>query len=155
MNKLGRTRQVLLYMFVVVCLVTYWALVLSSCSMSKAFKTEPAKQQSPITSQAIPVDQVDLDGDGHISISEQHNLTSHTPGVLPVFLCIAGATVCVTGLCAWWCRRSREEPHEESHDHTTSDTLIQETQHTPPPTHTSDDDDWLDSEQDFDGIQRR
>lgn len=143
MNRLGRVRHM--------CWVVCWTLVIAGCSMSKAFKTEPAKQQSPITSQAIPVDQVDLDGDGHISISEQHNLTSHTPGVLPVFLCIAGATVCVTGLCAWWCRRSREE----SHDHTTSDTLIQETQHTTPPTRTSDDDDWLDSEQDFDGIQRR
>lgn len=154
MIKPEQMKRVLLYVLVVTCLVTYWTLVLSACSMNRTLKPKPAKQQSMITTQAIPVDQVDLDGDGQISISEQHNLTSHTPGVIPVFLCVAGATVCVTGLCAWWCRRAREEPPEQSPDITPSDTLIQETQRPTRHSSKSGDGDWLDSEQDFDGVQR-
>ncbi len=134
-----------------------WILVLCSCVGNKQARTgtgsntgvKPAQQQKIITT--IPVNQIDTDGDGQLSQSEQQQLTTHDNHALLTFLCISGATIimCVGG--AWVTCRHRRTPVITD----TSDTPTTPEPVTPDTTDTSDGGDWLDSGQDFSGDSRK
>ena len=135
--------------------------------------TQPAKQQkisTPVsdTHATISVDQIDLDRDGHLSITEQqliHSQPAHHVAII-TFVCIAAA-VCVTLIiCMWFTRRgvNPDDPASDSSD--SSDTSEPPEiddgngvilNHAPPqtPPDQADGGDWLDSEQDFMGDRRR
>ena len=129
-------------------------MVLCSCvgrsgqsTKSNGSGVKPAQQQKISTT--IPVNQIDLNGDGLISQSEQQQLTTHDNHALLTFLCISGATIimCVSG--AWVTCRHRATP-DTSHNSVTPD-ISTRAPDTPVTTDTSDGGDWLDSEQDFSG----
>lgn len=148
--------------WLLVITIVVWIMVLCSCVSSwtntadrnrntSTTGVQPAQQQKIITT--IPVDQIDTDGDGQISQSEQQQLITHDNHALLTFLCISGATIimCVGG--AWVTCRHRARSH-------TSDTpdisaAPPDTPDTPDTSDTSDGGDWLDSEQDFSGDSRK
>lgn len=153
MNLSGKF-QTLLIIFVVVV----WMLVVCGCS---TLSRQPAKQQKHNTSSAITVESVDLNGDGLIDTQEKHQITSDQPGVLLTFVCISTCVILICAICAWMSRnRTSDTPHT-SHDTHTSDggQLLSEMDlgdgvvYSQPPTRGSDD--WLDSEQDFEGVMVR
>ena len=130
-----------------------WILVLCSCVGNKQARTgtgsntgvKPAQQQKIITT--IPVNQIDTDGDGQISQSEQQQLTTHDNHALLTFLCISGATIimCVGG--AWvTCRHRARSDTTDTPDISAA---------RPDTSDTSDGGDWLDSGQDFSGDSRK
>lgn len=101
-------------------LTLWWIMLLCSCATPGRAThqnqnnggVKPAQQQKIITS--IPVDQIDLNGDGQISQSEQQTLQPHDNHALLTFLCISGATIimCVAG--AWVTCRNRHNKSSES-----------------------------------------
>ena len=130
----------------------------------------PAKQQkisTPVSDPpaTISVDQIDLDRDGHLSITEQqliHSQPAHHVAII-TFVCIAAA-VCVTLIiCMWFTRRGvnpddpasepPEPPEPPEIDDGNGVILNHAPAQTPP--EPTDGGDWLDSEQDFMGDNRR
>lgn len=129
---------------------------------------QPAKQQkisTPDTHATISVDQIDLDRDGHLSLTEQqliHSQPAHHVAII-TFVCIAAA-VCVTLIICMWCTRRGTNPDQDTSD--TPDTSDPPEiddgngvilNHAPAQTSPdpADGGDWLDSEQDFMGDRRR
>ena len=118
----------------------------------KRNNTPPRVQVAP-----IPIDQIDLNGDGKIDISEHQRLTEDKPGVLITFLCIGGATLFICLGTAWLSRNippankpEKVEVEEESEDQIIEEDFdgVQKVE--------EGEEDWLDTGQDFeDGGKRR
>ena len=97
-----------LMVFVLVMIVTC-----VGCSTSR----KPAKQQQKTTSVAstspnirtsdtpVPVEQIDLDGDGAISAVERRSLVGDQPSVLVTFATIVGMVIMVSVVTAWASKR--------------------------------------------------
>ncbi len=143
----------------IVTLVMIWCLVVFGCSTKPR---QPAKQQShntPHTTSAIPVTSVDLNKDGMIDSQEKHNITQDHPDVLSTFMCISTSVIVICAICAWM-SRSRPPRSDHSDDSTTLDGGAWDTTDEPPEQHPKTEphepvelgDDWLDAEQDFDGV---
>ena len=137
-------------------------MLLTACA-----STQPAKQQkisTPVsdTHATISVDQIDLNRDGQLSITEQqliHTEPAHHVAIF-TFVAIAGAVCATLIICMWFTRRGVNP------DHPTSDTSEPSEiddgngvilNHAPSQTapEQADGGDWLDSEQDFMGDHRR
>lgn len=150
MNLSGRLQVIL-----IVTVVVIWCMVIFGCS---TLSRQPAKQQShntPHTTSAIPVTSVDLNEDGLIDSQERHNITQDHPGVLSTFMCISASVVVICAICAWM-SRSRPPRSDDTDDTPTSSTLDGGAWNTTDgelwaePQELGDD--WLDSEQDFQGV---
>ena len=140
-------------------------MLLTACA-----STQPAKQQkisTPVsdTHATISVDQIDLNRDGQLSVTEQqllHAEPAHRVAII-TFVCIAAAVCATLIICMWFTRRGvnpdnpttdSSEPPEPTEIHDGNGVILN---HAPPQTSTeqADGGDWLDSEQDFMGDRRR
>ena len=141
--------------WLVLCNLIVWCMILCACGTSGQKTAPPAQQQSNITT--IPVDQVDTNGDGHISQSEIQHHTTHDNSALLTFVCISAATIimCVGG--AWVTCRHRTSSHtsdtSESTDFPGETPDTPDTSDTQQTSDTSDDwpqegDNWLYPDQD-------
>lgn len=151
--------------WILVITIVVWIMVLCSCVSSwtntrdrnrntPTTGVKPAQQQKIITT--IPVDQIDIDGDGQISQSEQQQLTTHDNHALLTFLCISGATIimCVGG--AWvTCRHRARSDTSAKPAYGPDRPGSADGDLRPEAIDTSDGGDWLDSEQDFSGDTRK
>jgi len=146
-----------------VATVVVWCLVIFNfCGCSTVGNRGPAKQQrnnTPPRVQVapIPIDQIDLNGDGKIDISEHQRLTEDKPGVLPTFLCIGGATLFICLGTAWLSRNippaNKPEKVEVEEDQIIEEDFdgVQKVEEVE-----EGEEDWLDTGQDFeDGGKRR
>ena len=113
--------MVYLMAFVLIVIVAF--ATCAGCSMSR----NPAKQQQKTTSvvsttpniQAsdtpVPVQQIDLDGDGAISATERQSLVGDQPSVLLTFATIVGMVIMVSVVTAWASKRWGSD-HRSAHD---------------------------------------
>ena len=137
-------------------------MLLTACA-----STQPAKQQkisTPVsdTPTTISVDQIDLDRDGQLSPTEQqllHTEPAHHVAII-TFVCIAGAVCATLIICMWFTRRgvnpdvpTSDTPEPSEIDDGNGVILNHAPSQTAP--EQADGGDWLDSEQDFMGDQRR
>ena len=92
----------------------------AGCSPIKKITTSdiPAKQQikTSSTHADIPVNQIDLNGDGAIDSQERQQLGSSDNSVLATFAAIVGAVVVVCVISAWISNRSKEARHGPADD---------------------------------------
>ena len=107
--------------FVLIVIVTF--ATCAGCSMSR----NPAKQQQKNTSVVVttpnirtsdtpvPVEQIDLDGDGTISAVERRSLVGDQPSVLVTFATIVGMVIMVSVVTAWASKRWGSD-HRSAHD---------------------------------------
>lgn len=107
--------------FVLLVIVTF--ATCAGCSMSR----NPAKQQQKTTSVVVntpnirtsdtpvPVQQIDIDGDGAISAAERRSLVGDQPSVLLTFATIVGMVIMVSVVTAWASKRWGSD-HRSAHD---------------------------------------
>lgn len=86
----------------------------TGCTLSRGPAQQQTIQSSPVASQAaqsVPVEQIDIDGDGTISAEERQSLTNTSDQVLPTFVAIIMCVTLVSVACAWMARgRRRGDP---------------------------------------------
>ena len=137
-------------------------MLLAACAIK-----QPAKQQkisTPVSDppSTISVDQIDLNRDGQLSLTEQqliHSQPAHHVAII-TFVCIAAAVCATLIICMWFTRRgvNPDNPTPDTSDPPEIDdgngVILN---HAPSQTSPdqADGGDWLDSEQDFMGDHRR
>jgi hypothetical protein len=112
-----------------VYLATFAIVVIGLCVSHAgcSLKRSPAQQTSqntpltrPVvhTSQPMPIEQVDLDGDGTLSASERQSLIGDQPGVIPTFATIIGLVLFASIASAWasvkWAPRTPNKHHNST-----------------------------------------